>query len=327
MVRKAAWSAGAQAGQQPRPAGPGKADGGPLADLGPVEVPRPAPVSHLSYSALESFGRCGYRFYLERVLALQDGADRRPGAQALAPETPEEALEAPGADELPALLRGTIVHELLEGLDFGEPAVPDRGAVADRLEHHGATYADADLEEIAGLVASFAGSDLCRRIAAADAVTRERRFGFLLESDAGRSMVVSGVVDVHAREGDRVLIVDYKSDHLDGRTPAELVERKYAIQRQVYALAALRDGALEVEVVYCFLERSGEPVVATFSQDDAERLHEELNRLAAGILAGDFSVTEEPHRDLCQSCPGRRSLCSWDEDMTMRDLPQLAQAG
>ena len=41
---------------------------------------------------------------------------------------------------------------------------------------------------------------------------------------------------------------------------AEVVDREYATQRIVYALAALRDGAPRAEVAYCFLERPGEPV-------------------------------------------------------------------
>jgi hypothetical protein len=37
------------------------------------------------------------------------------------------------------------------------------------------------------------------------------------------------------------------------------------------------------------------------------------------VLAEEYPVTERPHRDLCGDCPGRRSLCSYDESMTLRD--------
>jgi ATP-dependent helicase/nuclease subunit A len=112
-----------------------------------------------------------------------------------------------------------------------------------------------------------------------------------------------------------VLIVDYKSDHLEGAAPADVVERDYATQRIVYALAALRDGAPRVEVAYCFLERPGEPVIVTFTDQPA--LAERLAGLAADLLAGRYPVTATPHRELCGDCPGRAAMCSWPESVTL----------
>ena len=31
-------------------------------------------------------------------------------------------------------------------------------------------------------------------------------------------------------------------------------------------------------------------------------------------------MTERPHRELCGDCPGRCSLCSWPEEMTLRPV-------
>ena len=83
---------------------------------------------------------------------------------------------------------------------------------------------------------------------------------------------MTGVVDVLARGADGgALVVDYKSDRLDGAEPEDVVERDYATQRIVYALAALRDGAPEVEVAYAFLERPDAPVSATFTPATSPR--------------------------------------------------------
>ena len=100
------------------------------------------------------------------------------------------------------------------------------------------------------------------------------------------------------------------------------MERDYRTQRLVYALAALRDGAAEVEVTYCFLERAEEPVSVTFAASQAQTLEAELTGLAGGILAGDFPVSAAPHRWLCGTCPGRQALCSWEPEMTLRDPPE-----
>jgi ATP-dependent helicase/nuclease subunit A len=125
-----------------------------------------------------------------------------------------------------------------------------------------------------------------------------------------------------AREADgAALVLDYKSDRLEGMEPEELVERDYATQRLVYALAALRGGAPRVEVAHCVLERPDEPVTRTYAAADAPELAGRLSALAAGLFAHEFPVAAEPHRELCGDCPGRRALCSWPETMTLRPAP------
>ena len=91
----------------------------------------------------------------------------------------------------------------------------------------------------------------------------------------------------------------------------------------VYALAALDDGAERVEVAYAVLERPGEPVGATFTQADAPALAGALLDLAAGVLAERWPVAEQPHRELCGECPGRATLCSWPEEMTLRSAAEV----
>jgi hypothetical protein len=132
--------------------------------------------------------------------------------------------------------------------------------------------------------------------------------------------LLTGIVDVLAHERGRAqLVVDYKTDGLDPATDVvAYVEERYGIQQRVYALAALRGGAARVEVAYAFLERPREPVAACFEAADADRLEEELLMLAGGLLAGEYPVTATPHRELCETCPGRRALCSYDEEKTLR---------
>ena len=63
----------------------------------------------------------------------------------------------------------------------------------------------------------------------------------------------------------RALVLDYKTNSLGDREPADVIEHEYRLQRLVYALACLRAGATEVEVVYQFLERPEDVVSATFT--------------------------------------------------------------
>jgi len=271
--------------------------------------PRPAP-QRLSYSSLGAYARCGYRFYLQRLLRL-------PAV------TPPPRPEGPAEPALAPTVRGSIVHRLLEELDFSRPAAPDAAVVVELAEEWGVELTDDAVADIRGLVDAFATSPLCARLAAAR-TRREAPFAFGLDP-AGGGPLVTGFLDAAAIEPDGgVLIVDYKSDRLEGASPADVVEREYATQRVVYALAALRDGAPRAEVAYCFLERPGEPVTRAFTAADATALTEHLAGLARGVIAGEYPVAAVPHRELCGDCPGRAAMCSWSEDMTLRELPANA---
>ena len=265
----------------------------------PVRAPAGQASQRLSYTALQAYARCGYRFYLQRVLGLPA-------------EPPPPPLEAPGEARtgLDPLVRGGLAHTLLETLDFSAPEPPPAEEVAALAARHGVEVAGSDVEDLRAIVGAFARSPLCERLAAAETVRREAGFAFSLEPGGGGSLV-NGFVDVIATEaGGARLIVDYKTDRLDGADPAAVLERDYATQRTVYALAALRDGAPRVDVAYCFLERPGEPVVRGYAAADADALAEQVVSLARGVLDERYPVTDRPHRELCADCPGRRALCS-----------------
>jgi hypothetical protein len=296
----------------------------------PLPEGAPLPVARLSYSALESYKRCGYRFYLERVVKMPRVAAALsspvPAATDVAPEADQLELAAgPIAPEaLSPLVRGTIVHELLEGVDFRRPLTPGRGEVERQAELNQVTLTDDDVHDIEGLLERFLSSELCARIRSARRVRQELPFAYALEPDGlgGRSVLINGVVDVHADEGERLLVVDYKTDALGGRDPELVCDEKYSGQRLVYALAGLRTNAVEVEVAYCFLERPDLIVSRRFTQADRAALEAELLDLAGGVIAGRFEPTDRPHRELCQFCPGQPALCSWTPDRTLAERPE-----
>jgi RecB family exonuclease len=267
-------------------------------------------VAALSYSGLADYARCGYRFYLQRVLRLPD-APALPGAETAAGAAPV----IPGGVLTPAE-RGTIVHALLERLDFRRPSPPTGDVVASAVL--GLEPTDEETADIAALIAAFLESETFTRLAAAGGtLRREERFAFVLGG-----VLINGVLDVVAREpGDRLLVVDYKSDRLDGREPAEMMRGGYEVQRLIYALAGLRAGAAGVEVRHLFLDSPHAPVTVEFSAADAETLERELSQLARGVLESDFRVADAPHRSLCSGCPGEGGLCSWPTEMTRREAP------
>ena len=258
----------------------------------PSKAPAPAPPTSstplptLSYSSIADHARCGYRFYVERVLGI--------------PSTSDPAAGATGGRQ-----RGTEVHRLLQRLDFRRPVI---GAEA--------------RADVAGLLTAFAGSDIRRRLAAATEVRREQRFAFPF---AGT--LVTGTFDVLALEArDRLLVVDYKSDRLDGASPAAVVTSDYQLQRLIYAIAALRyaPAGVGVEVVHLFLEAPGEPATASYEPADLAALEQQLGHASAGLRAGIFEVTPEPHRGICSGCPAEAGLCSWPPPLTRRPAAPAA---
>ena len=116
-----------------------------------------------------------------------------------------------------------------------------------------------------------------------------------------------------------MLVVDYKSDRLDGASPEPVVSGSYTTQRLIYALAALRAGAAEVEVVHVFLEAPEHPVSAQFRVGGRRSLERELEALTSGVRRREFSVTETPQRSVCAGCPAEGGLCSWPLEMTRRE--------
>jgi ATP-dependent exoDNAse (exonuclease V) beta subunit len=288
----------------------------PIAPPPPVSPPLPAPaapgpaVRSLSYTSLGLWRTCGYRYYLTRVLRLPDDG--------LLPAAPA----APAAAGLGGRVRGVLVHEALERLDA---RTDDDAAIRELLvasaTRNDATPTDRELDDLGALVTAFAGTPLAARIAHAERVRREHRFAIPLSGT-----LLTGAVDVLATEADgTALVVDYKTDRVPHGDLAAHAEQHYGVQRRAYALAALRDGAPRVDVAYAFLERPGEPQVTRYEAEDADGLTAELLDLASGALSGRFEVTQEPSRDVCAGCPGRRALCPHGLELTGR-APEPAPA-
>ncbi len=267
------------------------------------------PDATMSYSSLAELERCGYRYYLERVLRL-----------------PENRAAARGPEDggIEARTRGTIVHILLESIDFARPKAPterDVEAVARRI---GARVAPAVRGEIARLLSGALAAEPAQRLARAGRARREHPFAFAL---ASAEPMVTGVLDLIVEEADgAILIVDYKSDRLTGSVEPtglndleRLVERDYSIQRLLYALAAIEEGIERVEVAHWFLEHPGAWVSARFVLSERSHLREQLRSRIAVARAEGFGVAKRPHRALCLTCPGRGSLCSWGEERTMAE--------
>ncbi len=279
-----------------------------------------AAVATMSYSSLTDYARCGYRFYLKRVLRLPD--------QEPPPEVAQQTLFGPAipTGALTPLERGSLAHRLLEDLVLEDLRPPTAQEIAAVAALHEVVPTETDVADLQRLVEAALRTDVMGRVAAARTVHREQEFALALTLPGTESSpLLHGFVDLLAFEPDGgALIVDYKTDHLGEADPEAVVAAGYSIQRAIYALAALRSGAPHVEVVHLFLERPAEPAVVRHEQADADDLERLVLAHAAGLLAHRFEVTETPYRELCATCPGRGGLCSWPQERALRDLGPAA---
>ena len=267
----------------PAPAPGARSPAGGPALGAPEGERRPPPPATLSYTALARYAACPYRFHLERGLGLP------------AQEPPAHLVDEAAAAALDPLVRGSLVHALLERLDgTAAPAEDEVRALAEATE---VELGDDDVADLLGMVGAFARSDLNARLAGAAEVRREHGFAFPLGDDGP---LVNGVVDVLAREADgTALVVDYKSDRVADADLAALVDASYGGQRQIYALACLRAGAPAVEVVHLFLERASEPVVRRYEAADAAALRGRTARPRGRVCWRGSSPSPASRTALC----------------------------
>jgi ATP-dependent exoDNAse (exonuclease V) beta subunit len=257
-----------------------------LRDLPVVPQPAQLRVSRLSFSAVAQYDTCSLRYWAERVAGI------RPRA-------------VPTGDAGDGGLRGTeigdAVHRRLELVDLSAPTPP--AALSELLGAWYPAAMPAEHDRIAGLVAAYCSSELAARIAALPGTRVE--VGFAFEHD---EVLFNGRLDVHWSAGSRSLVLDYKTNALGDQTPEEIVADGYTLQRLVYALACLRAGTEEVEVVYQFLERPDEPVSATFRTADIVDLEADLSTAIARVRAADFRPS--PSEYACADCPALDVVCA-----------------
>jgi ATP-dependent helicase/nuclease subunit A len=259
-----------------------------LPALAEIAAPPVHDVRRLSYSALALFERCSYRFFAERVLGLPPRERGGNGSNGVG---------------LAATEIGDAVHRLLELIPLDAPSAPSRSSLAEAVRSWYPAVSEEELERISVLVDAYCVSPLAARLAGLRGARPERPFTF--EHDG---VLIRGRLDVLWQDGDRALVVDYKSNALEGREPGEIVEAEYGLQRLVYALVCLRAGSTEVEIAYQFLERPDDVVSTSFTRGDVPELEAELSAAIARIRAGDFRPT--PSEFACADCPALDLVCA-----------------
>jgi len=278
------------------PAAPGPRVEAPAAlePLEPLASPPLQQPRRLSYSSLSTFESCSYRYFAQYVCRMK----------------PLPRLELADGAGLVATELGSAVHELLEETDLTAPKAPSSEELESRVRASYPSVTRENLERIGRLVGNYCDSELAKRVATLPGLATELSFVFELDE-----VLVNGFLDVVSRGDGKALVLDYKTNLLD-RPAGEIVESEYRLQRLVYALACLRDGHDEVEVVYAFLEQPDAVVSASFTAADVPRLERELGAVIERVARGEFAPT--PGARICSDCPANGVVCA---GMDLPDAP------
>lgn len=186
-------------------------------------------------------------------------------------EEQEKILKIPrfmqGEQELGPVQRGTIMHKVMECIDFRE-------ALAEMDAGRGVSYVCRQVESMkqqelllpqeaeaveCEKIAAFFESPVGRRAARAEHVYRETEFNLLRES-GGTQVMVQGVIDCYFEEADHLILIDYKNSYINPRNREEALKRlkeTYRDQIAVYreALEVIRQKTVTEAYLYLFSEK------------------------------------------------------------------------
>ncbi|HEY3374926.1 MAG TPA: UvrD-helicase domain-containing protein [Candidatus Aquicultor sp.] len=268
----------------------------PVIDLTPVNSVSRLHVRQLTYSSLKDYQACPHAFYLKRIIGTK--------ADGLMPPVEGEAVSPPASSF------GSIVHEVFENIDITVLLEDGVSAVSENVEIVLANYPDlseSDISRTFGILGEFAVSPIAKRLARASIIQKEISFSFLIGD-----VVISGRIDALAAEGDRTLIVDYKTGNK--HASLEALEEKYSLQMDIYGLALLKSGAERIEVAVVELENGARTISRAYDRQGAAAYEARLLAMVDAINSIDQSWPFTDDESKCRFCGVagfcRRSLVS-----------------
>lgn len=175
--------------------------------------------------------------------------------------------------------RGTIIHEILERWDFKEgyeicaqsTSIDDsnkdsvaRSYTAEFIRHleerNILTEEEAqEAQKHKDLIIRLQRSELGVRLANADEVFKETPFN-LMKEIRGEQIIVQGIIDCYFREGDRYVLVDYKTNRLEENPDSEkivLLKEQYQEQIELYREAIETIRGVTVSEACLYMVNSG----------------------------------------------------------------------
>ncbi|MFV0516661.1 MAG: helicase-exonuclease AddAB subunit AddA [Aminipila sp.] len=167
--------------------------------------------------------------------------------------------------------RGTIIHSVLEHWNFKEgitickkdkkSAISYVYDLVDKLimkklltEEEGVVA-----KKSANLIIDFQLSEIGQRLSLADEINREIPFNLIREVK-GENVIVQGIIDCYFREGDRIVLLDYKTNwinNINDKDEIEYIKEMYRNQIEMYKESIETVYGVSVSEAYIYLLNAG----------------------------------------------------------------------
>ncbi|CFW97376.1 DNA helicase subunit AddA [Syntrophomonas zehnderi OL-4] len=164
--------------------------------------------------------------------------------------------------------RGTAMHFVMQHLDLTK--VSSRDEIEEQLQEmlQNELLDEEEINSIQiGKILRFFRSKLGQRLLNASQVFREVPFNLVYKAhellpeieDLKEELLIQGVIDLYFREGDDLVLVDYKTDYISAQNRAELIQ-EYSVQVQLYQTALEKILNQNVKESYLYLFHTEEIV-------------------------------------------------------------------
>lgn len=150
---------------------------------------------------------------------------------------------------------GTLYHKVMEHLPFHRGAMEQSEIEAFLEEMVGRDLlSKVELDEIDSLkIAAFFQSEIGQRVCRADQVYREVPFNLIKERN-GEEIIVQGIIDCYFREGDKIILLDFKTNMVqDHPERLDLLAKRYEPQLRLYQEALENTRGIQIEELYLYL--------------------------------------------------------------------------
>lgn len=177
-----------------------------------------------------------------------------------------------GNADLSAAERGTVYHRIMEKLDFtyaeadGKEYIEHR--IAELVEKKILTENEAGSVDVGCINGFFRSEPGIRAVRAArkGLLVKEQPFNLMSER-GGERIIIQGIIDCYFREGDEIVLLDYKTNRIDPLKSfdeeSERLSGLYGEQMHLYKTALEEATNLKVKNTYLYLMSVGKVLELT----------------------------------------------------------------
>lgn len=177
-----------------------------------------------------------------------------------------------GNADLSAAERGTVYHRIMEKLDFtyaeadGKEYIEHR--IAELVEKKILTENEASSVDVECINGFFRSEPGIRAVRAArkGLLVKEQPFNLMSER-GGERIIIQGIIDCYFREGDEIVLLDYKTNRIDPLKSfdeeSERLSGLYGEQMHLYKTALEEATNLKVKNTYLYLMSVGKVLELT----------------------------------------------------------------